>query len=367
MSRLTELFVEQGQSAWLDNLKRSFLTTGELKRIVASGVRGLTSNPTIFQKAIQGSSDYDEQFATLIGRGVRVEDAYWDLVVEDILGALAEFSALYESSRGQDGFVSVEVDPRLAHDTSGTIEAARHLWSRIDKPNLMVKIPATVEGLPAIRALIADGCNINVTLIFGLDRYRKVMEAYIEGLEDRLASGLPVSNIASVASFFISRVDSEVDRLLGGVGNAAAADLQGCAAVAQARLAYDAFSGTFTGPRWDRLAAAGASVQRPLWASTSTKNPAYPDTLYVDELIGPATVNTLPDATLEAFVDHGTVSRSIDRDLDGARRTWRSLRDVGVDMDDVASRLEVEGVAAFEKSFAELLGALHEKAALLGR
>jgi transaldolase len=366
-SRLIELFEEQGQSAWLDNLKREFLTSGELERIVATGVRGLTSNPTIFQKAIQGSNDYDDQFAQLVRRGEPVDDAYWDLVVEDILGALAVFSPVYASSRGRDGFVSVEVDPRLAHDTEGTIDAARRLWNRIGQPNLMVKIPATVEGLPAIRTLIAEGCNINVTLIFGLDRYRKVMEAYIDGLEERRVAGRPVGHVASVASFFISRVDSEVDRRLDAVGSPRALDLRGRAAVAQARLAYAAFTETFAGSRWENLATAGAAVQRPLWASTSTKNPNYPDTLYVDELIGPATVNTLPDPTLVAFVDHGRVARTIDRDLEGARRTWESLTDVGIDMDDVAHQLEVEGVAAFEKSFEELLGALHEKAALLRR
>jgi len=365
--RLSELFTREGQSAWLDNLKRSYLTSGELQRIVAGGVRGLTSNPTIFQKAIQGSADYDEQFTELVRTGTPVLDAYWELVIADILGALDVFTPVYESSGGGDGFVSVEVDPRLAHDTDGTIRAARDLWRRIDRPNLMVKIPATRAGLPAIRTLIAEGCNVNVTLIFGLERYLEVMDAYIKGLEQRSANGDSVAGVASVASFFISRVDSEIDRRLGEIGTDAALALRGRAAVAQARLAYDSFVRTFGNDRWSPLARAGAAVQRPLWASTSTKNPSYPDTMYVDELIGPSTVNTLPDTTLDAFVDHGTVRRTIDRDVESAERDWSSLAAVGVDLDDVGRQLEVEGVSAFEKSFAELLTALEEKAKSLSR
>lgn len=360
--RLSELFDREGQSAWLDNLKRSYLTSGELERIVASGVRGLTSNPTIFQKAIQGSNDYDEQFASLVRDRTPVLDAYWELVIQDILGALDVFESVHRSSGGGDGFVSVEVDPRLAHDTEGTIRAARDLWRRIDRSNLMVKIPATRAGLPAIRTLIADGCNVNVTLIFGLERYREVMAAYLDGLEQRVSEGQAVAGIASVASFFISRVDSEIDRRLDAIGTESALALRGRAAVAQARLAYESFTRTFSGERWATLARAGATVQRPLWASTSTKNPAYPDTMYVDELIGPSTVNTLPDTTLDAFVDHGTVKRTIDHDIESARRDWADLAAVGVDLDDVGRQLEVEGVSAFEKSFAELLVALDEKA-----
>lgn len=365
--RLSELFAREGQSAWLDNLKRSYLTSGELERIVAGGVRGLTSNPTIFQKAIQGSSDYDDQFTRLVQTRTPVLDAYWELVIQDILGALDVFAPVYESSGGGDGFVSVEVDPRLAHDTAGTVAAARDLWRRIERPNLMVKIPATPAGLPAIRTLIAEGCNVNVTLIFGLERYREVMAAYIEGLEQRSAAGGSVAGIASVASFFISRVDSEIDRRLEEIGSETALALRGRAAVAQARLAYASFVRTFGEDRWSTLARAGAVVQRPLWASTSTKNPSYPDTMYVDELIGPATVNTLPDTTLEAFVDHGTVRRTIDRDVESAQRDWSNLSAVGVDLDDVGRKLEAEGVAAFEKSFDELLVALEDKANSLNR
>ena len=363
--RLSDLFDREGQSAWLDNLKRSYLTSGELDRIVAGGVRGLTSNPTIFQKAIQGSQDYDEQFTALIRTRMSVLDAYWELVIHDILGALTAFAPVYASSGGGDGFVSVEVDPRLAHDTEGTIRAARDLWQRIDRPNLMVKIPATMAGLPAIRTLIAEGCNVNVTLIFGLERYREVMAAYLEGLEQRASEGRSLAGVASVASFFISRVDNEIDRRLEAIGTEAALALRGRAAVAQARLAYEAFGQTFSGNRWDALVQAGAAVQRPLWASTSTKNPSYPDTMYVDELIGPWTVNTLPDTTLDAFVDHGTVKRTIDQDIEVARRNWSELAAVGVDLDDVVRKLEVEGVSAFEKSFDELLTALDEKAETL--
>ncbi|MBU3689024.1 MAG: transaldolase [Acidimicrobiales bacterium mtb01] len=362
MTNLFRLSSEQGQSPWLDNLKRSYLTSGELQRWIDKGIRGLTSNPTIFQKAIQGSSDYDAQFRDLVRARRSISESYWEMVVSDIRGALDVFAPLYASSRGGDGFVSVEVDPNLAHESGGTLQAGRELWQRIDRPNLMIKIPATVDGLPAIRSMIAEGRNVNVTLIFGLDRYQKVMEAYIDGLEDRVRAGGEPTGIASVASFFISRVDTEIDRRLDEVGTPEALALRGRAAVAQARLAYDAFTRTFGGPRWDSLKKAGAVAQRPLWASTSTKNPAYPDTLYVDELIGPDTVNTLPDTTVDSFIDHGRVARTIDAGVDEARATWSAIGRL-VDLDDVAERLEREGVTAFQKSFDELLGALAAKSA----
>ena len=362
MTNLFRLSSEQGQSPWLDNLKRSYITSGELQSWIDAGIRGLTSNPTIFQKAIQGSTDYDDQFRDLVGARSSVADAYWEMVAADIRGALDAFEPLYRSSNGADGFVSVEVDPNLALDSDGTLTAGRELWTRIARPNLMIKIPATSEGLPAIRSMIAEGRNVNVTLIFALDRYQNVMDAYLDGLEDRRSSGGSVAGIASVASFFISRVDTEIDRRLEEVGSPSALALRGRAAVAQARLAYDAFRRTFSGPRWENLRAAGAAVQRPLWASTSTKNPAYPDTLYVDELIGPDTVNTLPDSTVTAFLDHGTVARTIDIDIDEARATWAALGQI-IDLDDVATRLEREGVTAFQKSFDELLGALEAKSA----
>lgn len=359
---LKRLSSEHGQSPWLDNLQRGYLTSGNLASLVERGVRGLTSNPTIFQKAIQGSSDYDEQFRSEIQKGSSAREAYWELVLQDIHGALDVFANLYSKSNGSDGFVSVEVDPSLAHDTAGTLSAARLLHERISRPNVMIKIPATQAGLPAIREMIAEGRNVNVTLIFSLSRYQDVMDAYIDGLEQRMASGSPVSNIASVASFFISRVDNEIDKRLDALGTPPALALRGTAAINQARLAYAAFQKTFSGPRWDALAKAGAAVQRPLWASTSTKNPAYPDTLYVDQLIGPDTVNTLPDATLEAFADHGTLARTIDQNIGVSRRQWAELAMNAIDVDEVAARLEAEGVASFIKSFDELIGVLEDKA-----
>jgi transaldolase len=361
-NRIIALHDEHGQSAWIDNLKRGYITSGRLVEIRDSGVRGLTSNPSIFQKAIQDSDEYDEQSAELRAAGASTEDAYWAMVIRDIHSACDVFSKVYDHSDGVDGFVSVEVDPGLAHDASGTEAAARGLHQRIDRRNLMVKIPGTREGLGPIEEMIAEGRNTNVTLIFGLDRYSEVIEAYQTGLE-RLAQdpGADLSSVASVASFFISRVDTEVDRRLEEIGSDDALALRGKAAVAQGKLAYQLFLDAFSGPRWEALASRGARVQRPLWASTSTKNDAYPDTLYVDELIGPHTVNTLPEATLEAFADHGTLTRRVDADVDDARAVWQALADVGVDMDDVAAVLEREGVDSFATSFDELIGALDAK------
>ncbi len=367
MGRLHDLHREQGQSPWLDNLRREWLRSGEIARWVERGVRGITSNPSIFQKAIASGDGYTEQLAELAAEGRPVEDIYWELVVADIEDALEVLRPLHESSGGSDGFVSVEVSPALARDTEGTIAQARELWDRIARPNLLVKIPATVEGLPAIRRMIAEGRSINVTLIFSLERYAQVMEAYLAGLEDAVEAGVEdLSSISSVASFFISRVDTEVDRRLDRLGGPEARELRGKAAVAQGQLAYAAFRETFQGPRWEALAARGARLQRPLWASTSTKDPAYPDTLYVDQLIGPDTVNTLPEGTLEAFEDHGIVARTVDADLDGARATWAALGEL-VDLRDVAAVLEAEGVTAFEKSFDELLGVLASRVEDLAR
>ena len=365
MGRLHDLYTEQGQSPWLDNLKRAWIENGEIQRWIDRGVRGITSNPSIFQKAIESADEYTAQLTELVRGGSPIEDAYWALVTRDITDALALLRPVYDESDGTDGYVSVEVAPSLARDTDGTIASARHLWDSIDQPNLFVKIPATAEGVPAIRQMIAEGRNINVTLIFSLDRYADVIEAYISGLEQRLASGVTdLSRVASVASFFISRVDTEVDRRLDAVGTDDALALAGKAAVAQGQLAYAMAMEAFSGPRWQVLADAGARIQRPLWASTSTKNPAYPDTLYVDELIGPDTVNTLPDATLEAFDDHGTLARTVDADPDGARSAWAAIGAV-VDLGDVAKVLEAEGVTAFEKSFDELLGVIETRAAEL--
>ena len=363
---LRRTFDEFGQSPWLDNLQRSYITSGKLAELISSGVRGLTSNPTIFQKAIQGSDDYDDQFTVEIRNGASPLEAYWALVIKDINDALDVFADLYSSSSGLDGFVSVEVDPRLAKDGEKTLTAARDLDERINRSNVMIKIPATEEGLPAIEQMISEGRNVNVTLIFSLQRYQQVMDAYVGGLETRAARGLDISSIQSVASFFISRVDNEIDELLNKDGSPEALGLRGKSAIAQARLAYALFQTTFSGERWDKLSALGASVQRPLWASTSTKNPSYSDTLYIDELIGPMTVNTIPEATLNAFAEHGNPSRSIDMNVAAAVDVWKSLREYGVDVDDVARKLEREGVASFIKSFEELVDALNEKAASLG-
>lgn len=358
--RLTRLHRDFGQSPWLDNLKRGYITSGQLAKLRDEGIRGLTSNPTIFQKAIQGSPDYDAQFKTLAGGSII--DSYWALVTQDINGALDVFAPVYESSDGQDGFVSVEVAPALARDTAGTITAARHLHSTINRPNLMVKIPGTHEGVGAIEQMTSERRSINVTLLFSLDGYADVMEAYIAGLER--AQG-DLSHVASVASFFISRVDTEVDHRLEAIGSPEALALKGKAAVAQGKLAYRLFRTTFSGPRWEKLVKRGAKLQRPLWASTSTKDPSLPDTLYVDQLIGPDTVNTLPDATITAFNDHGTLARTVDADLDHADSVWTDLAKVGVDMEDVARKLSDEGVSSFTKSFDELLAALTTKASEL--
>jgi transaldolase len=363
MGRLHDLYTAEGQSPWLDNLKRSWLQSGEIQEWIDKGVRGITSNPSIFQKAIETGEEYNDQFAELIGGGASIEDAYWKLVTDDIEAALALLRPVYDESDGIDGYVSVEVAPSLAHDGPGTEEAARHLDDSIDEPNLLVKIPATQAGVGAIQAMIAESRSINVTLIFSLERYAAVMEAYIAGLEQALADGaVDLSAIASVASFFISRVDVEVDKRLDAIGTPEALELRGRAAYVQGQLAYEMFTKAFSGPRWEALAAKGARVQRPLWASTSTKNAAYPDTLYLDTLIGPDTVNTVPDATLVAFEDHGTVARTVDADLPGAHLLWESVGAL-VDLDDVAETLEREGVASFMKSFDDLLEVLEKKSA----
>jgi transaldolase len=367
MTTLNDLYDEQGQSPWLDNLRRDWLQDGTLSGLVDQGIRGVTSNPTIFAKAIAGQDTYDDEFGRLI-KTKSVEDAYWDLVVDDIDAALAILRPVYEASGGGDGFVSVEVAPSLAHDTEGTITAARQLHERIDQPNVLVKIPATPECVPSIRQMIGEGRSINVTLIFSITRYDEVIDAYLTGLETLAASGADdLSHVASVASFFISRVDTEVDRRLETAAastsdGAALLALRGRAAVAQAKLAYQLFRERFSGPRWEALAAKGARVQRPLWASTSTKNAAYPDLAYVDTLIGPDTVNTMPDGTVTDFLDHGTVARTVDSGVEEARSLVASLAEAGIDMEDVAQVLESEGVASFAKSFDELVQSLTDKA-----
>ncbi|MCU1460643.1 MAG: tal [Acidimicrobiales bacterium] len=364
-TNLHRLYEEFGQSPWLDNLKRGYITSGALQQKIDAGIRGITSNPTIFAKAIEGAADYDEQFRSLAKQHVPVDEAYWDMVVDDILKALDIMRPVHDASGGVDGFVSIEVAPDLARDTERTIASARELHERINRPNLYVKIPGTAEGVPAIRQMVAEGRNINITLIFSLERYGEVIEAYLSGLEAFAASGGDVSAVRSVASFFVSRVDTEVDRRLDAIGTEDALALRGKAAVAQAKSAYELFRERFAGDRWAALAAAGARTQRPLWASTSTKNPAYPDTLYVDNLIGPDTVNTLPENTIEAFEDHGTLARTIDDDVAGAHAVLAGLATLGIDMEDVARVLEEEGVASFSKSFDELIAALEAKAAEL--
>jgi transaldolase len=359
---LDDLYAKQGQSPWLDNLKRGWITNGELKKWVERGVRGITSNPTIFAKAISGAVDYDAQFSELVHEGKTVEQSYWELVKADIEDALAILRPTYDGSGGTDGFVSVEVAPELARDTPGTVAGAQLLWREIDEPNLLVKIPGTAEGLPAIQQCLGEGININVTLLFGLDRYGEVIEAYITGLEELDRNGGDLTKIASVASFFVSRVDTEVDRRLDAIGTPEAVALKGKAAVANAQLAYELFQKRFATDRWKALAAKGAAVQRPLWASTSTKNPGYPDTIYVDNLIGPDTVNTMPDQTLLDVEDHGTIARTVDKDYDVARGVMAQLAAVGVDMGDVTKTLEDEGVASFSKSFDELITSLETKA-----
>ena len=357
-SRLRELHDEFGQSAWVDNLTRTMIAGGRLAELVDAGIRGVTSNPTIFAKAFDSGDAYDAKFSDLIAAH-SVEDAYWELVIEDVTNALSVLAPLYEESGGCDGFVSLEVAPAIASDAEGTVKAARWLHGRIARPNLFVKIPATEPGVEAIGRMVSEGANINVTLIFGLDRYEAVMEAYLAGLE---AFDGDLSTVAGVASFFVSRVDTLVDRRLEDIGTPDALELRGKVAVAQAQVAYQRFLARFSGPRWEALAARGAHPQRPLWASTSAKNPAYPDLLYVDNLIGPDTVNTLPEPTIEAFVDHGTLARTVDADPDGAQQVLDRLAEVGVDMDDVATVLEDEGVAAFAKSYDTLLQVLTDEA-----
>ncbi len=360
-----------GQSVWLDFIRRGHLLSGEFDRLVREeGVVGVTSNPTIFQLAIAESDDYDAALRERAGRGLAGPALFEALAVEDIQMACDRLRATWEQTGGLDGRVSIEVSPRLAHDTEVTIEEARRLHREVARENLYVKVPATAEGLPAITALIADGICINVTLIFALARYEQVMNAYLAGLEQRAARGLALASIFSVASFFVSRVDSKVDKAIDQAiaalpaGAPARAELEaakGKAAVANARLAYERFKAAFGAERFRALAARGANVQRPLWASTSTKNPAYRDTLYVDELIGPDTVNTMPPQTLVAFNDHGTPEVRIDRDLDQAHALFRRLPELGVPLHSLIDQLEPEGVQAFAKSYESLLETLESR------
>src|SRR5512147_705263 len=353
IEKLTQL----GQSLWYDNIQRKLLENGELKAMIERGdIRGMTSNPTIFNNAIAKTTDYDSALVPLAWAGWDAEKIFWQLAIEDIRAACDFFSPLYEETNGGDGYVSIEVSPDVAHDTEATLAQVEQLWARVRRPNLMVKIPATKEGIPAIRKAIAVGINVNITLIFSLKRYAEVMEAYLSGLEDHLAAGHAVHHIASVASFFVSRVDTKIDPRL-----PEASPLRGKAAIANAKLAYDEFQKTFAGRRWENLKVKGARVQRPLWASTSTKNPAYPDTIYVDNLIGPETVNTVPPATLEAVRDHGVAQVMLTRDLDQSKDALKQLEAAGISMDVVTQELEDEGVKAFMDAFAQLMKTIDER------
>ena len=346
-----------GQSLWYDNIQRKLLENGELKAMIERGdVRGVTSNPTIFNNAIAKTNDYDSALVPLAWAGWDAEKIFWQLAIEDIKEACDLFMLLYEETNGGDGFVSLEVSPYLANDTEATVEQAKQLWERVSRPNLMIKIPATKAGVPAVQRVIAAGINVNVTLIFSLERYAEVMIAYLDGLEDRLAAGQPIEHVASVASFFVSRVDTKIDPKL-----PEDAPLRGKAAVANAKLAYEAFGAVFTTRRWEGLKLKGARVQRPLWASTGTKNPAYSDIIYVDNLIGPETVNTVPPATLDAFRDHGVPEPTLTRDLDQSRDTFAQLETLGISMDAVTQELEDEGVKSFADAFTQLLAAVDDR------
>jgi transaldolase/glucose-6-phosphate isomerase len=353
IAKLTSL----GQSLWLDNIQRKQLENGELKAIIERGdIRGMTSNPTIFNNSISKTKDYDAALTSLAWAGWDAEKIFWQLAIEDIRAACDLFSPLYEETNGGDGYVSIEVSPDVAHDTEATLAQAEQLWARVRRPNLMVKIPATKEGIPAIRRATAVGINVNITLIFSLKRYAEVMEAYLSGLEDHLAAGHSIHHIASVASFFVSRVDTKIDPKL-----PEDSPLRGKAAIANAKLAYDKYEKTFSTHRWENLKIKGARVQRPLWASTSTKNPAYPDTIYVDNLIGPETVNTVPPQTLEAVRDHAKIEITLTRDLDEAQKAINQLEASGISMDVVTQELEDEGVKSFADAFTQLLKTIDER------
>jgi len=348
-----------GQSIWLDFINREIIKSGDLKKLIDDdGVRGVTSNPAIFEKAITSSSDYDADIATLAKTTSDNEELFFGLAVKDIQNATALFKGVYDESKGEDGYVSLEVSPFLALKDEETTAQAAKLWKAVDRKNVMIKIPGTKPGLSAIRKSIAAGININVTLLFGLPRYEEVTEAYILGLEERAAKGLPIDHIASVASFFLSRIDVMVDPLLDEKG---APELKGEIAIASAKKAYEIYKRVFSGPRWEKLAAKGAKVQRLLWASTSSKNPAFKDTKYVEALIGPETVDTVPLETIEAFRDHGVAANTLENDLDKATAALDKLKSIGISIDAITQKLEDEGVDKFNKPFEKLLQAIEDQ------
>ena len=354
---------ELGQSIWYDNISRGVIRRGELKKMVDEGLLGVTSNPTIFDKAISGSADYDDQLRDLVSANPNVDagEIIQALMVRDIQMACDVLKVAFDKTKGKDGYVSIEVTPNKARDTKATVEEVRELWKKVNRKNLMVKIPATKEGLPAIEQSISEGMNINVTLIFSAERYREVANSFITGLERRAKEGKPIDHVASVASVFVSRIDTLVDDLLTKKDATKFKPLMGKAAVANTKFIYQAFNEIFNAPRFAALKAKGASVQRPLWGSTGTKNPAYSDLLYVDTLIGPHTVNTVPPATYAAILDHGSPVLTVELDLNGARKALSEVGTAGVDIKWVLEKLEADGVAAFEKSFDGLYKNLQEK------
>jgi transaldolase len=355
-----QALLELGQSVWLDYLRRGMLQSGELQSLIDDGLRGMTSNPTIFEQAIGGSGDYDDELRALAASGRSPAEIFERLAVGDVRGAADLFRPVYDAAAGRDGFVSLEVSPTLARDTEGTIAEARRLWAEVDRPNVMIKVPGTREGWPAIERLLTEGINVNITLLFSLEHYQKVAEAHLRALEARLEAGAPVGRLASVASFFVSRVDTETDRRIDARGGALR-ELRGKVAIANARLAYAWFRDLLASARWQGLAAAGAAPQRILWASTGTKDPSYSDVLYVDSLVGRDTINTMPPATLRLFEDHGTVRPTLPGDVAEARGVMERLAAGGVDFDDVTRVLEDEGVEKFAHSFDSLLGAIGRK------
>jgi transaldolase len=363
MSNSLKNIQKHGQSVWYDNVSRGLIESGELQRLIDLGVTGLTSNPTIFQKAITGSNDYDYAFATLVSEGKDTNAIYESLAINDIQAAADRLRPVYDATDGVDGYASLEVNPHLAHDTDGTVVEGMRLFAELDRPNVMIKVPATPAGMPAIRRLIGEGINVNVTLLFSIEAYRDARQAYIGGLEDLKKTGGDLARVASVASFFVSRVDTVVDSLLENKGPG----LEGRAAIANARLAYRDFQWEFRTDRFEALREAGARVQRPLWASTGVKNPAYSDVLYVEELIGEYTVNTMPEATLLAFVDHGKAGDTIVSDVDGAARLLDEVAAIGVSIDEVTSGLLSDGVRLFADSFDELMADIERKRGALAR
>ncbi len=357
MSKLNEL-AKIGQSVWLDFISRKILISGELIKLRENGLRGMTSNPTIFDKAISKSTDYDEDIKELVSKGLSIEDIYEKLALKDIGIAADEMRQVYNDTDGLDGYISIEVNPLLANNTKETIDQAKHLFKALGRPNIMIKIPGTEEGLPAITEVLGSGINVNVTLIFSTERYRKVVEAFMAGLEKYDADGGDISRHASVASFFVSRVDTAVDKELEAKGNK---DLLGKIAVANSKIAYEISEEMFNSDRWKDLEAKGARKQRLLWASTSTKNPNYSDVLYIDELIGPDTVNTMPPDTIDAFVDHGKVELTLNKGIDEAKTQIKKLKELGIDINKVTDKLLVDGVKSFSDSFESLLGSLKDK------